>query len=122
MLCSGKVYFDLLKARAEKGDRAASRWCGSSSSIPFPFVTLGKILQRYRNAEIVWCQEEPQNMGAWGFVDRRIEQVLAGLDIAAKRPRFVGRAEAASPATGLFKRHVAGAGAARRRRAGGVRQ
>ena len=64
------------------------------------------MLQRYRNAEIVWCQEEPQNMGAWGFVDRRIEQVLAGLDIAAKRPRFVGRAEAASPATGLFKRHT----------------
>ncbi len=45
-------------------------------------------------------------MGAWNFVDRRIEQVLAGLDIAAKRPRFAGRAEAASPATGLFKRHV----------------
>jgi len=63
------------------------------------------VLQRYRNAEIVWCQEEPQNMGGWNFVDRRIEQVLAGLDIAAKRPRFVGRGEAASPATGLFKRH-----------------
>ena len=75
----------------------------------------GKVLRRYRNAEIVWCQEEPENMGAWGFVDRRIEQVLAGLDVAARRPRFVGRAEAASPATGLFKRHVAGAGAARRR-------
>jgi 2-oxoglutarate dehydrogenase E1 component len=45
-------------------------------------------------------------MGAWGFVDRRIEQILAGLDLAAKRPRFVGRAEAASPATGLFKRHT----------------
>ena len=45
-------------------------------------------------------------MGAWNFVDRRIEEVLAGLDIAAKRPRFVGRAEAASPATGLFQRHV----------------
>ena len=64
------------------------------------------MLARWRNAEIVWCQEEPQNMGAWNFVDRRIEEVLAGLDVAAKRPRFVGRAEAASPATGLFKRHV----------------
>ena len=73
---------------------------------PFPFAALGKVLRRYRNAEIVWCQEEPQNMGAWNFVDRRIEEVLAGLDIAAKRPRFVGRAEAASPATGLFQRHV----------------
>jgi 2-oxoglutarate dehydrogenase E1 component len=73
---------------------------------PFPFNTLSKVLQRYRNAEIVWCQEEPQNMGAWNFVDRRIEHVVAGLDIAAKRPRFAGRAEAASPAIGLFKRHV----------------
>jgi 2-oxoglutarate dehydrogenase E1 component len=62
-------------------------------------------LRRYPRAEVVWCQEEPQNMGAWSFVDRRIERVLAGLDVAAKRPRFVGRAEAASPATGLFKRH-----------------
>jgi 2-oxoglutarate dehydrogenase E1 component len=73
---------------------------------PFPFNTLGQVLQRYRNAEIVWCQEEPQNMGAWNFVDRRVEEVLAGLDIAAKRPRFAGRTEAASPATGLFKRHT----------------
>jgi 2-oxoglutarate dehydrogenase E1 component len=45
-------------------------------------------------------------MGAWNFVDRRIEQVLTGLDVAAKRPRFAGRGEAASPATGLHKRHV----------------
>ena len=106
VLCSGKVYFDLVKARAERGRRPASRWSASSSSTRFRSTTLGKVLQRYRNAEIVWCQEEPQNMGAWNFVDRRIEQVLAGLDVAAKRPRFVGRAEAASPATGLFKRHV----------------
>jgi 2-oxoglutarate dehydrogenase E1 component len=45
-------------------------------------------------------------MGAWNFVDRRLEEVLAGLDIAARRPRFAGRAEAASPATGLYKRHA----------------
>jgi len=63
-------------------------------------------LRRYPRAEVVWCQEEPQNMGAWGFVDRRIERALGGLDIVAKRPRFAGRAEAASPATGLFKRHL----------------
>jgi 2-oxoglutarate dehydrogenase E1 component len=105
VLCSGKVYFDLLKARAENGnDRVAL--IRIEQLYPFPFDTLGRVLRRYRNAEIVWCQEEPQNMGAWNFVDRRIEQVLAGLDIAATRPRFAGRAEAASPATGLFKRHV----------------
>jgi len=105
VLCSGKVYFDLLKARAEKADQGVAL-VRVEQLYPFPFVSLGKVLQRYRNAEIVWCQEEPQNMGAWFFVDRRIEQALAGLDVAAKRARFVGRAEAASPATRLFKRHA----------------
>jgi 2-oxoglutarate dehydrogenase E1 component len=105
VLSSGKVYFDLLKARAEKGDDRVVL-LRVEQLYPFPFNALSKVLQRYRNAEVVWCQEEPQNMGAWNFVDRRIEQVLEGLDIAAKRPRFVGRAEAASPATGLFRRHT----------------
>ena len=105
VLCSGKVYFDLKKARAAMGDDRVAL-IRLEQLYPFPANTLAKILQPYRNAEIVWCQEEPQNMGAWNFVDRRIEQVLAGLDIGAKRPRFAGRAEAASPATGLYKRHV----------------
>jgi 2-oxoglutarate dehydrogenase E1 component len=105
VLASGKVYFDLAKARAEKGDNRVAL-IRIEQLYPFPFTTLGKQLQRYPHAEIVWCQEEPQNMGAWSFVDRRIERVLGGLDIAAKRPRFAGRGEAASPATGLFKRHV----------------
>jgi 2-oxoglutarate dehydrogenase E1 component len=105
VLCSGKVYFDLAKERAQRGaDRVAL--IRIEQLYPFPFTSLSKALQPYRNAEIVWCQEEPQNMGAWNFVDRRIEQVLAGLDIAARRPRFAGRAEAASPATGLHKRHL----------------
>ncbi len=105
VLCSGKIYFDLAKARvAGGGDRVAL--LRVEQLYPFPFNTLARMLARWPNAEIVWCQEEPQNMGAWNFVDRRIEQVLSGLDVAARRPRFVGRAEAASPATGLFKRHV----------------
>jgi 2-oxoglutarate dehydrogenase E1 component len=105
VLCSGKVYFDLVRARAEKHADGVAL-VRVEQLYPFPFSVLGRVLARYRNAEIVWCQEEPQNMGAWGFVDRRIEQVLAGLDLAARRPRFAGRAEAASPATGLHKRHV----------------
>jgi 2-oxoglutarate dehydrogenase E1 component len=105
VLCSGKVYFDLLKARAASGDTRVAL-VRLEQLYPFPCNSLAAVLQRYRNAEIVWCQEEPQNMGAWTFVDRRIEEVLTGLDVAAKRPRFIGRAEAASPATGLFKRHV----------------
>ena len=104
VLCSGKVYFDLAKARTERGDDKVALM-RVEQLYPFPFETLGKILRRYRNAEIVWCQEEPQNMGAWNFVDRRIERVLSGLDIAAKRPSFAGRADAASPATGVFARH-----------------
>jgi 2-oxoglutarate dehydrogenase E1 component len=109
VLCSGKVYFDLAKARADKrrdvGGEHRVALVRIEQLYPFPFNSLVKALQRYRNAEIVWCQEEPENMGAWGFVDRRIERVLAGLDIAAKQARFIGRAEAASPATGLFRRH-----------------
>src|SRR5437763_618047 len=78
VLASGKVYFDLAKARAEKGDDTVAL-IRVEQLYPFPFESLGKILRRYRNAEIVWCQEEPQNMGAWNFVDRRIERVLAGI-------------------------------------------
>jgi 2-oxoglutarate dehydrogenase E1 component len=106
VLCSGKVYFDLAKARATTGgDRVAL--VRIEQLYPFPADALGEILARYRNAEIVWCQEEPQNMGAWGFIDRRLETLLAGLDISAKRPRFAGRAEAAAPAAGRFERHLA---------------
>jgi 2-oxoglutarate dehydrogenase E1 component len=105
VLCTGKIYFDLAKARAKDGDNRVAL-VRIEQLYPFPFNALAKVLLRYRNAEIVWCQEEPQNMGAWNFVDRRIEQVLGDLDVAAKRPFFAGRAEAASPATGLFKRHV----------------
>ncbi len=106
VLCTGKVYFDLAKARAQNRDDTIAL-VRVEQLYPFPFNTLGRVLGRYPNAEIVWCQEEPQNMGAWGFVDRRIEQVLAGLGSGVGRPRFAGRAEAASPATGLYKRHVA---------------
>ncbi len=105
VLCSGKVYFDLVRARAASDDNRVAL-IRIEQLYPFPSDALGKVLARYRNAEIIWCQEEPRNMGGWNFVDRRIEEVLAGLDIAAKRPSFAGRADAASPATGLFKRHV----------------
>jgi len=104
VLCSGKVYFDLLHYRAEKkiDDVAVIRL---EQLYPFPVNTLGAVLARYKNAEFIWCQEEPENMGAWGFVDRRIERVLAKLETKGKRARFVGRAEAAATATGLLRRH-----------------
>ena len=104
VLSTGKVYFDLLRQRRESkiGDIALVR---IEQLYPFPFNTLAAELGRYRNAEFVWCQEEPENMGAWNFVDRKIERVLSGLDIKGKRARYVGRPEAASTATGLLKRH-----------------
>ncbi|MGE0155003.1 MAG: 2-oxoglutarate dehydrogenase E1 component [Reyranellaceae bacterium] len=105
VLCSGKVYYDLLAERRKRqvDDVAVIR---VEQLYPFPMVTAGKELARYPNAEIVWCQEEPANMGAWHFVDRRIEHVLENIGHKAKRPLYVGRPEAASPATGLLRRHV----------------
>jgi 2-oxoglutarate dehydrogenase E1 component len=105
VLCTGKVYYDLFEARESRGikDIALVRM---EQLYPFPEKSLARELGRYPNAEVVWCQEEPQNMGAWTFVDRRIENTLAGLKVKARRPIYAGRAEAASPATGLYRRHV----------------
>ena len=105
ILCSGKIYFDLVAERRKRGidDIAIYR---IEQLYPFPFNRLGVRLSAYPNAEIVWCQEEPENMGAWHFVDRRIERSLAGIDIKAKRPIYIGRPESASPATGSARTHV----------------
>jgi len=104
VLCTGKVYYDLLAERRDKGvkDVALVR---IEQLYPFPVTSLSKALAPYANAEVVWCQEEPENMGAWTFLDRRIEKVLAALEAKAKRPRYIGREEAASPATGSAKLH-----------------
>ncbi len=106
VLCSGKVYYDLLAERREQGitDVAIVR---VEQLYPFPVNTLPKVLAPYKQAQVVWCQEEPENMGAWSYIDRRLERLLGGLDIEAKRPAYVGRQEAASPATGLAKTHAA---------------
>ena len=105
VLCSGKVYFDLVAERRKRkiDDIAIMR---IEQLYPFPFTRLGVRLSQYPNAEVVWCQEEPENMGAWHFVDRRIERALASIDTKAKRPAYVGRAEAASPATGSARTHL----------------
>lgn len=104
VLCSGKVYYDLLDARKkqEVKDVAIIRL---EQFYPFPDKDLENELKQYKNAEVVWCQEEPENMGAWNFLDRRIEKVLQNISIKAKRPRYVGRIEAASPAAGYAKIH-----------------
>jgi len=106
VLVSGKLYHELLAARTERKikDVALVR---VEQLYPFPFNALSKELKRYTKAEVVWCQEEHQNMGAWNFVDRRIETLLTGLSIKAKRPTYVGRPESAATATGSMKKHVA---------------
>ncbi len=106
VICSGKVYYDLLAERRERGikDVALVRL---EQLYPFPAKTLQAAIEGYKNAEVVWCQEEPENSGGWNFVDRRIEGVLTCLGYAAKRPRYVGRVRMASPAPGLAKAHAA---------------
>jgi 2-oxoglutarate dehydrogenase E1 component len=106
VICSGKVYYDLLQERRNHkiDDVAIIRL---EQYYPFPEKVLTLALVPYFNADVVWCQEEPENMGAWTFVDRRIETVLMKLDMKVRRPVFAGRAAAASPATGLARTHMA---------------
>ena len=72
---------------------------------PFPHRTLKEELSKTPDAEVVWCQEEPKNMGSWFFVDRKIEDVLMSYKGKFLRPTYAGREEAASPATGSLSRH-----------------
>ena len=74
---------------------------------PFPMNALKEELGRFPKAEVVWCQDEPKNMGYWQFVEPRIEATLTAMDHGSKRPRYVGRNDSASPATGLASRHAA---------------
>ena len=105
VICSGKVYYDLLTERRahEENDVAIIRL---EQLYPFPENTLGRVLLPYENADVVWCQEEPENMGAWFFVDRRIERVLGRLEGRVRRPQYAGRDAAASPATGQARVHA----------------
>ena len=74
---------------------------------PFPLKTLVNELSRFRNAEVVWCQEEPKNMGSWNFVDPYLEWVMDQAKLERKRPRYAGRPAAAATATGLMSKHLA---------------
>ncbi|ABC22014.1 2-oxoglutarate dehydrogenase E1 component [Rhodospirillum rubrum ATCC 11170] len=104
VLCSGKVYYDLYQAREDQGidDVAIVR---IEQLYPWPKDTLMKVLKRYPNADVVWCQEEPANMGYWTFVDRRIEFFLQELEHRPGRASYAGRPAAASPATGSNRGH-----------------
>lgn len=105
ILCSGQVYYALLKAREQNkmNDIAISR---VEQLNPFPYEQIKEHADKYPNAEIVWCQEEPLNMGAWQHVQPRITTSLSQTQHhAGKFPRYAGRAPSASVATGNKKQH-----------------
>ena len=105
VLCCGKVYYDLYEEREKRGidDIYLLR---VEQLYPFPAKALINELSRFKNAEIVWCQEEPKNMGAWSFIEPYLEWVLQHMDAKYKRARYAGRPASASPATGLMSKHL----------------
>ena len=106
VMCSGKVYYDLLEERDARGidDIYLMR---IEQFYPFPAISMVKELERFKQAEMVWCQEEPKNQGAWTFIEPNIEWVLSRIKAKHTRPQYVGRATSASPATGLASQHKA---------------
>ncbi|HEY6048544.1 MAG TPA: 2-oxoglutarate dehydrogenase E1 component, partial [Sphingomicrobium sp.] len=107
VLCSGKLAYELMEARDGAGD-VGVEIVRIEQLYPFPSEPLIKRLQAMpKLEELVWAQEEPKNNGAWSFVEDLLEQCLADAGFAGMRARYAGRAESASPASGLAKRHAA---------------
>ena len=106
VLCSGKVYYDLFEER-EKQDVNDVYLMRVEQLYPFPVKSLAYELGRFKNAEVVWCQEEPKNMGSWTFVEPYLEWALSHAGSPASRPRYVGRPASAATATGLMSKHQA---------------
>src|SRR4249920_1411104 len=106
VLCSGKVYYDLHDER-EKRDIDDIYIMRVEQLYPVPLKALVHELARFKNAEMVWCQEEPRNMGAWHFIEPYLEWVLNQIHAPNRRPRYAGRAASAATATGLMSKHLA---------------
>ncbi|MBW8619603.1 MAG: 2-oxoglutarate dehydrogenase E1 component [Hyphomicrobiales bacterium] len=106
VLCSGKVYYDLYEEREKRGidDVYLLR---VEQLYPFPLKALVNELGRFKNADIVWCQEEPKNMGSWTFIEPYLSWVLEQTGSKVKRPRYAGRPASAATATGLMSTHLA---------------
>ncbi len=106
IICSGKVYFDLLEAR-EKAKKDNIVFFRIEQLYPFPAKSLAKALKPYaKKANFIWCQEEPKNMGAWSSVRDYIQWTLDYIKANNKKISYIGRSVAASPATGYAKRHL----------------
>ncbi len=106
VLCSGKVYYDLVEAR-EQGGIDNVHFLRLEQLYPFPADALIEALEPYRHCDLVWCQEEPRNMGAWQFIGSFLEEVAEEAGFENPRPVYAGRDSAASPATGSAARHKA---------------
>jgi 2-oxoglutarate dehydrogenase E1 component len=105
VLCSGKIYYDLLEEREKRGvtDIHILRL---EQLYPFPEAELAAALASYKHCRLVWCQEEPHNMGGWTFVAYRLLRVAQGIGVSEPAPRYAGRSAASAPATGINSRHV----------------
>ena len=107
VLCSGKIYFDLVEAR-EKTINDKVLFIRIEQLYPFPVKTLAQELKKFKkNARFFWCQEEPQNMGAWNSARNYIEWTLNYIKAENRKVSYIGRKPAASPATGYLKKHLA---------------
>ncbi|MCG8360347.1 MAG: 2-oxoglutarate dehydrogenase E1 component, partial [Kiloniellales bacterium] len=104
VLCSGKIYYDLLAERESRGAKHV-HFLRLEQLYPFPADALAAELEKYKHCDLVWCQEEPRNMGPWAFVSTFIEEIAEEVGVKNPRPRYAGRLSAASPATGSFARH-----------------
>ncbi|WP_293866749.1 2-oxoglutarate dehydrogenase E1 component [uncultured Alsobacter sp.] len=106
VLCSGKVYYDLYEEREKRGidDVYLLR---VEQLYPFPVKALATELARFKNADVVWCQEEPKNMGSWSFVEPYLRWVLQHAGTKTKEPIYAGRPASAATATGLMSKHLA---------------
>jgi 2-oxoglutarate dehydrogenase E1 component len=106
VLCCGKVYYDLYEEREKRGidDVYILR---VEQLYPVPLKALVQELGRFKSAELVWCQEEPRNMGAWHFMEPYLDWVLMQIGATRDRPRYAGRQASAATATGLMTKHQA---------------
>ena len=106
VLCSGKVYYDLLEEREKRGvdDIYLLR---VEQLYPLPLKQLVARLSTYKQADVVWCQEEPKNMGAWSYVEPYLEWALTQAGGVTKRARYAGRPASASTAAGTMSKHLA---------------
>jgi len=106
VMCSGKIYFDLIEAREKtKNDKVV--FIRVEQLYPFPAKSLAKILKRYKKAEFFWCQEEPKNMGAWNTTRNYIERTMEIIQSKSDKINYVGRKATSSTATGNLNKHLA---------------